>query len=133
MSVNGADARIIGGFSVHGNASDIIFHRLTIRNPEKLGQGDGVTIKGSLTDPINAHPHHIWIDHCTFVDCADEMVDCSRASGYVTLSGNKLYYTRDNGHNCCNLTGGAGDNDKGNYQVAWCSMGSARRAILIVT
>jgi pectate lyase len=34
--------------------------------------------------------HHVWIDHCHFVDVYDGMVDIRKDSNYVTLSWNRF-------------------------------------------
>ncbi|MBN1868161.1 hypothetical protein JW916_12825 [Candidatus Sumerlaeota bacterium] len=116
----GTDATVIGGFKVKDNVGNVIFQRLTISNVNDLGEGDGITVKGSIAgDQATVHPRNIWIDHCNFVDNPDGQVDCSRASDYITISWCKFYYTFDSGHNFVNLTGGAGDEDYGDYRIAF--------------
>jgi pectate lyase len=116
----GTTATIIGGFKVKDAVSNVIFQRLTISNVNDLGEGDGITIKGSIAgDQATVHPRNIWVDHCTFVDGPDGQVDCSRASDYVTISWCKFYYTHSTSHNFPNLTGGAGDEDYGDYRVTF--------------
>jgi pectate lyase len=101
----GTDATLIGAvglFTITNNAlygsSNIIVRNLYITNPSiSIGTGDGIALIGA---------NHVWIDHCTFTDCADGELDITSASDYVTVSWCKFNYTFDSGHNFVNLLGG---------------------------
>lgn len=91
----GTDATLIGDLSLLG-VSNVIIRNLYFTNPSNLGEGDGVTLRRA---------DHVWIDHCTFTDCADGELDIVAASDFVTVSWCKFNYTFDSGHNFVNLLG----------------------------
>ncbi len=99
----GTDAKLIGDVGVYwitNNtfqvASNIIIRNLYFTNPSGAGSGDGLTLIGA---------NHVWVDHCTFSDCADGELDMALASDYVTVSWCKFNYTFNSGHNFVNLLG----------------------------
>lgn len=92
----GTNATLIGDLHMV-SVSNIIVRNLFISNPTSTGEGDGITIKTNVD--------HVWIDHCTFSDCADGELDITKASDYVTVSWCKFLYTSDTGHNFVNLIG----------------------------
>jgi pectate lyase len=91
----GTDATLVGDLHIVG-VSNVIVRNLYFTNPSNLGEGDGITLR--VAD-------HVWIDHCTFTDCADGELDVVQASDYVTVSWCKFSYTFDSGHNFVNLLG----------------------------
>lgn len=115
----GTNATLIGDLGIFGSsgssigASNIIIRNLTISNPDGFGEDDGITIKFGA--------HHIWVDHCTFVDCADGNLDITRESDFVTVSWCKFFYTAPNGHENVNLIGGNDDDtaDLGKLHVTF--------------
>ncbi len=117
----GTNAVINGDLDIN-NATNIIVQNLTFTNPNGVGDGDGVTIE------INAR--QIWVDHCTFFDCADGQLDITHGSDFITVSWCKFYYTRNNNHNFVNLIGHSDNNateDAGKLHVTfhhnwWSSM-----------
>lgn len=50
-----------------------------------MADGDGVSIFGSS---------YIWVDHCSFSNCADGLIDAIMGSTAITISNN--YFTRHN-------------------------------------
>ena len=71
---------------------------------------DGITIKNGA--------HDIWVDHCTFTDCADGSIDVTLQSDNVTISWCKFQYTHDHGHDFVNLIGASdSDPDSGKLHV----------------
>ena len=74
--------------------------------------------------------HHVWVDHCTFVDCSDGELDITVASDYVTVSWCKFMYLNQTDHKFVNLIA-ASDDDSGNYRITfhhnWWSTGCAAR------
>lgn len=81
------------GATFHGNlfiprgSSSIIVRGITFTNPSKKHDAegfDGITIRGG---------RDIWIDRCTFVDCADGALDITEASDRVTVSRCTFYYS----------------------------------------
>jgi len=101
----GTDATLIGCLGIFYNegsttyaATNIIIRNLTITNPDGYGENDAITIKNG--------GRHVWIDHCTFYDTDDGLVDATRESDFITISWCKFYYTSANGHENVNLIGG---------------------------
>jgi pectate lyase len=85
----GTDAGLVGHVMID-NASNIIIRNLTFANPKGAGRGigggDGLTARSS---------HHVWVDHCTFSDCADGQFDITHGSDFLTVSWCKFYYTNE--------------------------------------
>jgi pectate lyase len=106
----GTNATLIGSLNLSG-VTNIILRNLFITNPSGTGTGDGVTI-------INGS-RHVWIDRCTFYDCADGACDVTVGSDYVTISWCKFYYTANTGHNFVNLIGADDSNtgDRGRLRI----------------
>ncbi len=108
----GTNATIVGNLNIY-NVSNVIVQNLHFTNPGGVGDGDGVTIEGS---------HHVWVDHCTFYDCADGELDTTHGSDFVTISLCKFYYTADSGHNFTCLVGHSANNaaqDAGKLHVTF--------------
>jgi pectate lyase len=91
----GTSATLIGDLYIW-NVTNVVVRNLYFTNPANLGEGDGITLRGA---------NHVWIDHCTFTDCADGELDITLASDYVTVSWCKFIYTFNSGHNFVNLLG----------------------------
>lgn len=91
----GTNATFIGNLKAF-RETNIVIRNITFTNPNKVGDGDGIT----LDDAQN-----VWIDHCTFVDCGDGSLDITHGSDWVTVSWCKFYYTFNSGHNFVNLVG----------------------------
>lgn len=90
----GTNAAIVGTLNLSGTTvSNVIVRNLTLSTPS----GDGITI-------ING-AHHIWVDHCTFYDCADGQLDITQQADFVTVSWCKFNYTTNSGHNFSMLIG----------------------------
>jgi pectate lyase len=74
--------------------------------------------------------YHVWVDHCTFVDCSDGSVDITGAADYVTVSWCKFMYVNQTEHRFANLIAGS-DTDAGDYRITfhnnWWSTGSDQR------
>jgi pectate lyase len=96
----GTNATIVGDLNIY-NVSNVIVQNLHFTNPNGVGDGDGVTIEGS---------HHVWVDHCTFYDCADGALDTTHGSDFVTISWCKFYYNTNSGHNFTCLVGHSANN-----------------------
>ncbi|HHY84150.1 MAG TPA: hypothetical protein GYA07_01250 [Verrucomicrobia bacterium] len=105
----GTNATVLGQLQISGR-SNVIIRNLIISNNGEAESLDGVRI-------VNGS-HHIWVDHCTFVDCGDGELDNTVGADYITISWCKFYYTRDNGHNFVNLIA-ASDFDSGNYRITF--------------
>lgn len=87
-----AGAKLVGTLMIGGGAQNVVIRNLTFSNPmNKKGKGgdDGITIRGGK---------HVWIDHCTFVDCGDGCVDITEGADYVTVSWCKFSYTKQPKH-----------------------------------
>ena len=91
----GTNATLVGDLHIV-SVSNVVVRNLFFTNPSSLGEGDGITLR--VAD-------HVWIDHCTFTDCADGELDIVQASDYVTVSWCQFNYTFDSGHNFVNLLG----------------------------
>jgi pectate lyase len=108
----GTNATIVGNLNIY-NVSNVIVQNLHFTNPGGVGDGDGVTIEKS---------HHVWVDHCTFYDCADGALDTTHGSDYVTISWCRFFYTADSGHNFACLVGHSANNaaeDAGRLRVTY--------------
>jgi pectate lyase len=83
----GANVHISGGACIAVRyASNIIIHGLHIHDCKpKAYDGDGVGIVGGK---------NVWVDHNSFANCQDGLVDVTRGSTAVTISNN--YFTRHN-------------------------------------
>ncbi|MCX8092009.1 MAG: hypothetical protein N3I86_13925 [Verrucomicrobiae bacterium] len=97
---------IFGAQEVSQPATNIIIRNLVFTNPNGWGEGDGITLKYG--------GRNVWVDHCTFVDCSDGMLDATRESDFLTVSWCRFYYTVPNfaSHPDVNLIGGS-DSDTG--------------------
>lgn len=108
----GTNSGFIGNLkSVEVN--NVIIERLNFTNPNSVGDGDGLTLQVST---------HIWVDHCTFVDCGDGSLDLTHATDFVTVSWCKFLYTRNSGHNFVNLIGHSDNNaseDRGTLHITF--------------
>jgi pectate lyase len=108
----GSSSGFIGNLKSVGE-TNVIIQNLNFTNPNKVGDGDGMTIEGGT---------HIWIDHCSFVDCGDGSLDIKRGSDLVTVSWCKFSYTFNSGHNFVNLIGHSdsnGSQDRGKLRITF--------------
>lgn len=106
----GYDAKIVG-FSV--KVSDV--DNVIVRN---------LTFQGAMPQDglICRRATHVWIDHCTFLDCADGLLDITDQSNYITVSWCRFYYTsKVNAHRLTCLVGSTDDNptDVGKLNVTF--------------
>ncbi|MBN1866497.1 hypothetical protein JW916_04305 [Candidatus Sumerlaeota bacterium] len=106
----GYDARIVG-FSVKVTDLDNVI----VRNLTFVGgmPQDGLICRRAT---------HIWVDHCTFYDAADGLIDFSDACDYATVSWCKFYYTgKINPHRFACLVGSTDNNpsDDGRLNVTF--------------
>ncbi|HOQ04626.1 MAG TPA: LamG domain-containing protein [Anaerohalosphaeraceae bacterium] len=106
----GYDARIVG-FSV--KVSDV--DNVIVRN---------LTFQGAVPQDglICRRATHVWIDHCTFLDCADGLCDITDQSDYITVSWCRFCYTsKVNPHRFACLVGSTDDNptDVGKLNVTF--------------
>lgn len=55
-----------------------------------------ITFTGASDDSIciQEQSHHIWVDHCSFTDGYDGLLDIKRQSSYITVSWNHFYNHR---------------------------------------
>ena len=106
----GYDARIVGFTVKIGDVDNVIVRNLTFSGA--IPQ-DGLTCRRAT---------HVWIDHCTFFDCADGMLDITDQSDYFTVSWCKFYYTsKVNLHRFTCLVGSTDDYspDVGKLNITW--------------
>jgi pectate lyase len=93
--------------------NNVIIQNLNFTNPNTVGDGDGISIETST---------HIWVDHCSFVDCGDGSLDIKRGADLITVSWCKFSYTRNSGHNFVNLIGhddANGAQDRGKLRITF--------------
>lgn len=102
----GSGAGLIGGVYLDDRANNVIVKNLKITS---TGGGDGITVRGAK---------NVWIDHCTFYDCADGSVDITVGADFVTVSWCKFFYTTNHGHDFVNLIS-ASDSDAGEFHVTF--------------
>lgn len=103
----GTNVTIQGNLAIFATAqvsqpcTNIILRNLVFTNPDGWGDGDGVSLKYG--------GRNVWVDHCTFVDCADGMLDATREADFLTASWCRFYYTVPNfaSHPDVNLIGGS--------------------------
>jgi len=99
----GTNATLVGDLKVAGN-NNVILRNLTFTNPNGAGDKDGLTLQEC---------ENIWVDHCTFVDCADGSLDISHGADWITVSWCKFYYSNPAAdHRFANLVGHS-DNNSG--------------------
>jgi len=78
-----------GALAIERGVSNVIVRNLTITNPsqKKNSEGfDGIAVRGG---------RRVWIDHCTFKDCGDGMVDVTYGADNVTVSWCLFKYSSD--------------------------------------
>jgi pectate lyase len=93
--------------------NNVILQNLNFTNPNSVGDGDGLTLDGCT---------HIWVDHCSFVQCGDGSLDITHGSDFITVSWCKFSYTSNTGHNFVNLIGHSDTNsseDTGGLKVTF--------------
>jgi pectate lyase len=102
-TIQGADsnATIDGDLYIGNGVNNVIVQNLNFTNPSYKGEGDGITIKQSK---------NIFIDHCTFTDCADGELDITQGSDSITVSWCRFRYVTQSTHRNVNLIG-ASDSD----------------------
>jgi len=92
----GTNATLVGDLKVDGN-NNVIIRNLTFTNPSGAGDKDGLTLQDC---------RNVWVDHCTFVDCADGSLDISHGADWITVSWCHFYYTNPAAdHRFANLVG----------------------------
>jgi pectate lyase len=110
----GTDAKFIGNLKAYRtDESNIIIQNMTLTNPNTVGDGDCISL---------VETHHIWVDHCTFIDGGDGSLDITHGSDWITVSWCKFYYTANSGHNFVNLIGHSDTNageDRGKLHVTF--------------
>jgi pectate lyase len=78
-----------GGFFLGVDVHNVIIRNLTIGNTKVPSDTTG---KEYDYDGIQMDTaHHVWIDHCTFHDINDGMIDSRKDTTYVTTSWNVLH------------------------------------------
>jgi pectate lyase len=78
-----------GGFFLGVDVHNVIIRNLTIGNTKVPSDTTG---KEYDYDGIQMDTaHHVWIDHCTFHDINDGMIDSRKDTTYVTTSWNILH------------------------------------------
>jgi len=109
----GDDATLVGSLKAYRN-NNIIIRNLRLTNPNRTGDKDGLTLQECL---------NVWVDHCTFVDCADGSLDIAHGADWITVSWCKFYYTEAaNNHRFVNLIGHSdknGGKDTGKLHVTF--------------
>lgn len=83
-SIQGLDgsSEIIGGIVIPETSDNIILRGLTITNP--AATGNGLYINGG---------HDVFVTHCTFYDCAENLALITKTTGNVTVSWSRFHYT----------------------------------------
>lgn len=114
----GRGAGLIGGVTLDERGTNVVIRNLIITS---IGGNDGISIRGGT---------NVWIDHCTFHDCADGSLDITGGADFVTVSWCKFTYSINTGHNFVNLIGSS-DSDVGEFHVTfhhnWWSTGCIER------
>lgn len=107
----GTNAEFVGDLRIH--ASNIIVANITFRS-----SNDGITIDTGS----RGTGKYIWVDHCTFIDCADGSLDITKGADYVTVSWCKFMYPTLRTHAYVNLLGSSDDEPEsiGKLHVTFC-------------
>ena len=107
----GTTGKIVGTHILNASTRNIIIKNLTLTTFDTVSDNDAISIRGA---------QNVWIDHCTFYNSADGMVDAGLGADYITISWCKFYYTEDFGHNFVTLIGSNnshGDMDEGRLKT----------------
>jgi len=86
-----ADATIIGNVLLR-DVSNVILRGLNFTHPGTTIGADGKYTDGGDGVSVDTSTR-VFVTHCTFIDCADGMIDTRLGSTDVTISWCKLYYT----------------------------------------
>ena len=114
----GTNATLIGNLGIYG-ATNVIVQNLHLINPVitppngGVGNSDGLTIQ---------YAQNVWVDHCTFSDCADGSCDITHACDFITVSYCKFYYTTNHTHDFVSLVGQSDANaaeDSGHLRITF--------------
>lgn len=98
--------RMSGIFSING-CEDIILRNLTMQGP------GAVDVSGKDVLTIGEGSHHIWIDHCDFMDGMDGNFDITTRADFITVSHCTFSYTdRSYMHQNTNLIGSSDNAEK---------------------
>jgi pectate lyase len=84
---SGRNPGFTGALGIGRGVSNVIVRNLHITNPSKRKKAeglDGITIRGG---------RRVWIDSCTFTDCADGSIDVTHGADLVTVSWCKFQYS----------------------------------------
>ncbi len=85
VGINSA-AKIDGELSVFGGKSNVIIKNITMTNERHANtNGDCIQLHGGK---------NVWVDHSTFYNCYDGLIDITGGADLVTVSWNKFFYTR---------------------------------------
>jgi pectate lyase len=107
----GTNTTLVGNLRLY-SVTNVILQNLNVTNPNgSVGDGDGITMWYS---------EHVWVDHCSFYNCADGECDMTHACDWITVSWCKFYYTANFGHNFACLIGhadGNGAEDAGKLRI----------------
>jgi pectate lyase len=94
----GEGAVLTGGALHLRNVTNVILRNLVIRDSPE----DGISLSGAL---------HVWVDHCTIMDCGDGLIDLTHGTDLVTISWCRFGYENlKNPHRLASLLG-ASDRD----------------------
>ena len=80
---------------------NIVLQNLNFTNPNKAGDGDGLTLYGST---------NVWVTRSTFKQCGDGALDITHGADNITVSWCKFLYTSNTGHNFVTLIGHSDNN-----------------------
>ncbi len=87
-----------GNLDITDEVSNVIVKYLTFTNPN----GDGITIWTA---------YNVFVNHCTFYDCADGCCDITRGSDYITVSYCKFYYVDQTSHRFTMILGNTDESE----------------------
>ncbi len=107
----GTNAALLGHLNISG-VSNVIVRNLRITNPGN----DGITIRERNGNPGS---HHVWVDHCTFIDCGDGSCDMSVGAQYNTVSWCKFIYPTQLEHRFTMIADGYNNTAAGVTNWGW--------------
>ena len=126
-TIIGADtsSTLIGNLLLNG-VSNIIIQNINIQNKLGVGSGDGIEANNGSSE--------IYVNKCTFIDCADGAFDIKNGSNNITFSWCRFKYPTQKDHCFPNLIGHDDNNgyiDKGKLKVTvhhnWYDIGCQQR------
>lgn len=102
----GSNPTVVGTMSLDRDSQNIIIQNLTFTHSGKKGN----LIGEDLIEMRNSR--NIWVDHCTFSDAPDGLIDMTHGTDKVTISWCKFQYTSSKKKHRFTMLAMGGEKDK---------------------